>query len=215
VSPAEHYPEGTVVMGGLSKSMSLGGWRVGHAVVPPGEGGRALARAMAGIASNVWSCVTAPVQHAAVLAYADEGPVADYRVLCSRMHAARTQALYEMVVAAGLDAIRPDGAFYVYPSFSRYSEGLRARGIETDRDLARHLLDEHGIATLPGSAFHADDPYSLRLSSSFVDTETDEKAEALVEAFTEDPDPARFIQEHHPGLAEVGRRLEAFVASVA
>ena len=74
---------------------------------------------------------------------------------------------------------------------------------------------KHGIATLPGSAFHADDPYSLRLSSSFVDTETDEKAEALVEAFTEDPDPARFIQEHHPGLAEVGRRLEAFVASVA
>jgi aspartate/methionine/tyrosine aminotransferase len=213
-SPGTPYPEGTVVIGGLSKSMSLGGWRVGHAVLPPGEGGQALLRGISGIASNIWSCVTAPVQHAAVLAYALEGEVADYRALCTRMHAARTRALHQGVIDAGLDCVAPDGAFYVFPSFGRFAEALRARGIEDDRALARHLLDAYGLATLPGSAFHADDEFSLRLSSSFLDAETDEKAHALVRAFEEDRDPDRFIEEMHPGLRAASQRLGEFVATL-
>jgi aspartate/methionine/tyrosine aminotransferase len=211
-SPGEHFPEGTVVIGGLSKSLSLGGWRVGHAVLPAGEGGPALARAIGGIASNVWSCVAAPVQHAVVESYGMKGEVAEYRELCTAMHAARTRALYAAVIQAGIECVAPDGGFYVYPSFGRWAEALAAMGIRDDRMLATHLLDRYGIAALPGSAFHGDDPFSLRLSSSFVDAETDEKAEALVEAFSNDPDPVSFIRDHHPGMAEVGRRLAEFTS---
>jgi aspartate aminotransferase len=39
VSPAQHYPEGTVALGGLSKHLSLGGWRFGLAILPPGRAG--------------------------------------------------------------------------------------------------------------------------------------------------------------------------------
>lgn len=211
LSPGTVYPEGTVVIGGLSKSMSLGGWRVGHAVLPPGEGGRTLLRGITGIASNIWSCVTAPVQYAAVLAYSSDGDVAEYRALCTRMHAARTGALYQSVLDAGLDCVSPDGGFYVFPSFARYGEALRARGIEDDRALARHLLDHYRVATLPGSAFHASEDYCLRMSSSFVDAETDTKAEALVRAFEANPDPGAFIREFHPGMRIVGDRLGEFV----
>jgi aspartate/methionine/tyrosine aminotransferase len=214
VSPAQFYPEGTVVVGGLSKSLSLGGWRVGHAVVPTGEAGRALARAIAGIASNVWSCVTAPVQHAAVLAYATEGELAEYRDLCTAMHAVRTRALFDQVAGAGLDCIAPDGAFYVYPSLDRFGEALAERGVSSDRALALALLEEAGLATLPGSAFHGDDPFSLRLSSSWLDAETDEKAQALVGAYRAAPDPDSFIRDHHPGIADVGARLRAFLAGL-
>jgi hypothetical protein len=51
----------------------------------------------------------------------------------------------------------------------------------------------------------------LRVSSSFIDLATDEKAHAMVEAFCEDPDPERFIQNHHPRLQNVAERFGEFM----
>jgi len=67
-SIAQFYPEGSVILGGLSKHLSLGGWRFGVAILPPGRAGKAIAQAMQNIASSIWSCVTAPVQYAALVA---------------------------------------------------------------------------------------------------------------------------------------------------
>ncbi|MDW8269969.1 MAG: aminotransferase class I/II-fold pyridoxal phosphate-dependent enzyme, partial [Anaerolineae bacterium] len=61
VSPACHYPEGTAVVGGLSKHLSLGGWRLGVAVLPPGPFGRRLMAAVRAVAAEVWSSPSAPV----------------------------------------------------------------------------------------------------------------------------------------------------------
>ncbi len=91
VSISRFYPEGTVVFGGLSKSLPLGGWRFGTAILPRGSGGSALAHAISNIASNIWTCVTAPVQYAALVAYSGDPDIEEYIEICRRMHTIRTR----------------------------------------------------------------------------------------------------------------------------
>ena len=54
-SMALYYPEGTIVTGGLSKHLSLGGWRLGVAILPPGELGQKLVQSMGAVASCIWT----------------------------------------------------------------------------------------------------------------------------------------------------------------
>jgi aspartate/methionine/tyrosine aminotransferase len=213
-SMAKFYPRGTVLMGGLSKDLSLGGWRFGLAIVPPTKAGKALAKALTTIATHVWSCASAPVQYAALVAYSGDPDVEEYVQLCARMHAIRTLYLYRALAGLGVPCVEPTGAFYVFPCFDNWREALTAKGIHDDRDLALHLLDKYELAALPGSAFHSVRDFCLRVSSSFIDVATDEKAEALVEAFRADPDPDRFIENHHPRLQEVVERFGEFLADL-
>lgn len=210
-SVARFYPEGTVVFGGLSKSLPLGGWRFGTAIVPRDNGGKALGQALSNIASNIWTCVTAPVQYAALVAYGGDPEIEEYIDLCARMHACRTRYLYETMVRLGVPCVEPAGAFYVFPCFAKWREQLLDRGVGNDEDLALYLLDRYEIATLPGSAFHSAQDYCLRVSSSFIDAATDEKAEALLAAFRENPDPQHFIEHHHPRLQQVAEQFGEFI----
>jgi len=215
VSPAHTYPEGTVVLGGLSKQMSLGGWRFGVAILPPTAAGEALERAVQAIAGCIWSCVTAPVQYAALVAYGGYPEVEAYMQACTDMHAARTRYLYDALLEFGVSCPEPTAAFYLYPSFARWREPLAARGVFTCRDLAHYLLENYEIAVLPGSTF-GDDPHALalRLSTSFLDMETDEGAQSIVAAYNDDPDPDRFIHNHHSRMRESVARLAAFVTEL-
>jgi aspartate/methionine/tyrosine aminotransferase len=215
VSPASFYPEGTILFGGLSKHMSLGGWRFGMAILPPGPAGEALAAAVQAIAGCTWSCVAAPVQYAAITAYSDDPAINHYIDDCAQMHLIRTRHLYEALVEFGMACPEPQGAFYLYPSFAKWREPLARRDVHTCRQLAFHLLDRYEIAALPGVSF-GDDPeaLSLRFSTSYLDAETDESATSLVAAFGTDPDPERFIQGHHPRLRNMIERLAEFVTEL-
>lgn len=215
VSIAQHYPEGTVVLGGLSKHLSLGGWRFGLAILPPGRSGEALRRALGCIAGSIWSCVSAPVQYAALVAYSDDPDVDDYVDRCTNMHSIRTHFLYDALVETGVPCVAPSGGFYVFPSFNQWKDPLVKRGVRTADDLALYLLEKYQLATLPGSAFGcAPEDLYLRLSSSFLDTETEEKVADLVKVFEEDPDPGRFVENHHPQLREAVSRIAQFVADL-
>jgi aspartate aminotransferase len=214
-SIGNYYPEGTVVLGGLSKHLSLGGWRLGVAILPAGPAGEELGRTLRSIAGSIWSCVSAPLQYAALVAYSHNPAIDSYIEVCARIHAVRTRYLYERLVEAGIACIEPSGAFYTYPSFNRWRKLLAANGIESSNDLAKHLLDEYELATLPGSAFGSPPgDLSLRLSSSYLDTGTDAEAANLLRAFGEDPDPESFIENHHPQLREASARLADFAAAL-
>jgi aspartate aminotransferase len=215
VSIAHYYPEGAVVLGGLSKHLSLGGWRFGLAILPAGRTGEALRRALRTVASSIWSCVTAPVQYAALVAYGNDPEVDEFVDLCARMHGVRTRYLYNKLIEAGISCPEPSGAFYVFPTFRKWKEALAERGVHTCEDLAMYLLERYELAALPGVAFGSPtEDLCLRISSSYLDAGTDEKALALVEAFKEDPDPDRFIENHHPRLREAASRFADLVADL-
>lgn len=209
------YPEGTVTLGGLSKDMSLGGWRIGVAIVPDTEAGARLVEAISAIATNIWSCVPAPMQEAATVAYSGDPEIEEYVGLCAGMHEARTRYLHKLVADLGIPCAKPTGSFYLFPSFEPWAGALMKKGIRDDRSLATYLLENHQIAALPGTAFNHPEELHLRLSSSFLDIPDDARAEQLVEAFRANPDPDQFIADHHPELHQVGERFADFIEEIS
>ncbi|MGB0388764.1 MAG: pyridoxal phosphate-dependent aminotransferase [Ardenticatenaceae bacterium] len=215
VSLAHYYPEGTVVLGGLSKHLSLGGWRLGVAVLPAHEDGKMVMRSLCKIASETWSTPSGPIQYAAISAYREDPDIGAYIDECARLHAIRTQHIWSWLVEFGISCAQPDGAFYMFPNFDRWREPLAARGVHTSTDLATYLLEEHQIATLPGIAFGTrPEELSLRLATSYLDMENDQKADAILAAYRNNPDPQTLMEQHHPATAEAIRRFGQFVDSL-
>ncbi|MEU4535569.1 pyridoxal phosphate-dependent aminotransferase [Streptosporangium sp. NPDC023825] len=175
LSPADVAPERTVITSGLSKSLALGGWRIGVARLPS----PALRDRLLAVASEIWSSPAAPVQQAAAYAYT-EPPELVERVSRSReLHGAVARAVYERFVRAGVRVDAPRGGFYLYPDFT----GL---DFASSADLTACLLDRHGVGVLPGHAF-GDDPAALRVrvATSLLYGETARLRLAALDA----PDP--------------------------
>jgi len=215
VSISSFYPEGTVVFGGMSKHLSLGGWRLGTALVPPGDSGQQLLQAVAKIGSELWSTASAPIQFAAVTAYADDAELASYVEKCTALHAARTRYLWRGLSELDISCAEPMGAFYLFPNFNHWRKPFASLGVQTSVDLARYLLEEWQIATLPGSDFGTPArELSLRLSTSYIDLETDQKAAELIEMASASANVEELLSSHHPGMNEVLARLKNLLSSL-
>jgi aspartate/methionine/tyrosine aminotransferase len=223
-SPAVFYPEGTIVTGGLSKAFSAGGWRLGYAALPEGAAGKNLLSALRALASEIWSAASGPIQEAAVVAYTPGEELETYVRRSARLHGAVTGSLHRALVAAGVECERPAGAFYLYPDFAPWRGALAAQDIASSMELARHLLDNWGIATLPGMAFgDAPEALRLRLATSLLygnDTvpadERDAALWALLERADELPAPEAegAADLALPLLARAEVRLAEFVAAL-
>ncbi len=145
------YPEGTIFSGGLSKWCGAGGWRLGIFVFPKSL--RWLLDAMAAVASETFTSTSAPIQYAAIRAF-EEGPdIERYLVQSRRVLAAAGKVLAASLKNAGADILVPEGAFYLFPDFSPLADKLRRQGIGTSLEMCEKLLDDTGVAVLPGSAF--------------------------------------------------------------
>lgn len=216
-SIARFYPEGTVVTGGLSKHLSLGGWRIGVAVLPPGPGGAQLMQAVSVVAGAIWTTVAAPLQYAAIVAYGDDPDIAAYIKTCAAIHGCVTRYLHRMLAEVGLNCPQPTGGFYLYPSFDPWRATLRQRHQVTSAvELAELLLNEEHIATLPGSDFGArPEDLTLRLSTSYLYALNDQDAESLLAIYRETADVDEFLQQACPRVIEVGRRWQSFVRGLA
>jgi aspartate aminotransferase len=176
LSPATLLPEHAFLTNGLSKGMALGGWRIGFCRLPDGPLGAEAARAVGGIASEVWSSLAAPMQHAAAYVLDEPRDVREHVARSRRLHRLVTSAAYEWVVAAGAVCRAPTGAFYLYPDLEPLRPALAAHGVTTGAQLAELLLEHHDVAVLEGAAF-GDDPAALRLrmATSLLHGSTDEQ----------------------------------------
>ena len=151
VSIARFYPEGTIVSSGLSKWCGAGGWRLGTFSFPPDL--YWLLEAMAAVASETYTSVSAPIQHAAVRAFRGGVDIERYLWHARRILAALGRQCAEQLNGAGLRVHAPVGAFYLYLDFSPLRDALASRGIADGPTLCNRLLDETGVAILPGRAF--------------------------------------------------------------
>ena len=165
VSPADLVPERTITVTGLSKSLALGGWRVGAIRFPATDWGLALRARVVGFASQVWSNLAAPMQSVAQYAFDEPADLVRHREASTRLHGAVANAVHDVFARHGVLDVPPDGAFYVYPDFEPVRERLAAHGIRGGADLCRWLLDEHGLAVLAGEEF-GDDPHGLRFRAA-------------------------------------------------
>ncbi|HEY3735606.1 MAG TPA: pyridoxal phosphate-dependent aminotransferase [Streptosporangiaceae bacterium] len=166
-SPAAIAPRRTVVTTALSKSLALGGWRIGVARLPdagctvPSAAG--LRDRLLGIGSEIWSAPCGPVQQAAAFAFGEPPEMTRQVAASRRLHAVVARAVAARFAAAGAAGPVPQAAFYLYPDFGPLRELLRGRhGVTSGPGLAALLLDRYGAGVLPASAF-GEEPAALRL----------------------------------------------------
>ncbi len=143
----------TVVINGVSKSYSMTGWRIGYAAGP-----KPLIEAMKNIQSQSTSNPASISQAAAQAALdGDQSFMKDWLRQFKERHAFVVQELNRI---KGVQCLPSPGAFYSFPKMQGVIDTLP--GIKDDVELAEYLLNEIGVALVPGSAFGA--PGYLRLS---------------------------------------------------
>ncbi len=167
VSVARYYPEGTIISSGLSKWCGAGGWRLGTFAVPHNL--HWLLDAMAVVASETFTSTAAPIQYAAVRAFQGGTEIETYLQRSRRiLRALGGHCWKRLRKGARLTLPRPKGGFYLFPDFGPHREALAKRGIRTSDSLCEALLEETGVATLPGSAFGRP-PGELTARLAYVD----------------------------------------------
>ena len=176
VSLARHYPEGTIVTGGLSKWCGAGGWRLGVAMLPAQLQGD-FKDTMLGIASETYSCAATPVQKAACEAYRWDEVTIGYLQHQRRLLSTLGQRIATELTAAGARVHAPTGGFYLLPDFSDRAELLARRGIQSSQQLCVRLLADTGVALLPGDAFGLS-PARLCARLAYVDFDGHEALKA-------------------------------------
>jgi aspartate aminotransferase len=148
VSIARFYPEGTIISGGLSKWC---GWRLGTFTFPLSL--RWLLEAMATVASETYTSTSAPIQYAAIRAFAGGSEMESYLQQSRRVLRYLGRHVWRSLKEAGAAVSEPVGGFYLFPDFTPLHERMARHGITDSTTLCARLLDETGVATLPGSDF--------------------------------------------------------------
>src|SRR5439155_17788383 len=146
-SISEFYPR-TIVVSGLSKSMRMTGWRIGWLA-----GDADVIRAALVLHGYVVTCASSSAQKAALAAWTNEAAASRAEMRATFLKR-RDHLLGLLRDEIGLLCVTPDGAFYTMVDVSKYGDELR---------VAEAGL-EHGVVTIPASAFGSESTGFLRIS---------------------------------------------------
>ena len=141
--------ERTIILDGFSKTYAMTGWRLGYGVMNP-----TLAKHVARLATNVYSCATSFVQRAAPTALL--GPQDDVHAMVAEFRRRREAIVEGLNAIPGIKCAKPAGAFYVFPNV--VGLGMKSSQIEGA------LLEEAGVAALSGTAFGSNGEGYIRFS---------------------------------------------------
>jgi aminotransferase len=134
------YPkmkEKTIVVNGLSKSHSMTGWRIGFTLAP-----EYVTKHMLKVHQYNATCASSISQYAAVEALVNGFEDS----MCMREeYENRRNYTFNRLLSMGLDVVKPEGAFYIFPSIKKFNM--------KSFDFAYNLLDKAKVAVVPGDAF--------------------------------------------------------------
>ena len=137
----EGMRERTVVVNSMSKTYSVTGWRVGYCIAPP-----AITGAIRKVHDFLTVGAAAPLQAAGAMALRLPREYYD-RLQADYTH--RRDLLVPELERAGFKVFRPDGAYYVMTDISAF-------GFADDIAFTRHLIQQIGVACVPGSSFYSE-----------------------------------------------------------
>ena len=154
-------PEKTIISTGLSKWCGAGGWRLGYFIVP--ENLKIIKETLNVLASETFSAVSAPIQYAAIQAY--EGDHENYIKSSREILKSIGNYVYDNLCSNKVLIKKPQGGFYLMPEF------INAK-FQSSSEMCNNILNETGVALLPGSDFGFNkDRMLVRLSFTDFDGE--------------------------------------------
>lgn len=166
------YPgmkERTLIIDGFSKSFAMTGWRLGYTVAPP-----EVVPALAMLAINSYTCVAEFTQYAAIDALRDkEGNTPRMVAEFARR---REQFVNDLNRVPGFHCEPPQGAFYAWVD-------IRGTGSSAE-EVCRVLLDDAGVAAIPGVAFGPSGKHFVRFSFASSVANLREAANRILKAST-------------------------------
>ena len=148
-----------LIVNGVSKAYAMTGWRIGWGIGPVD-----MIRAMGAVQGQVTSGACSVSQAAALAALTGDQALLTTRL--KEMRQRRDRVVAALNAIEGIRCPAPDGAFYVFPDI----RGAMAKGgFDTDADFCAALLDQQGLAIVPGRAFGL--PGHARLSFAYAKEE--------------------------------------------
>ena len=163
----------TLTMNGVSKSYSMTGWRIGYAAGP-----KEIIKAMAKIQSQSTSNPTSISQAAAVEAL--NGTQEFIKERSDSFKERRDFVVDSLNNIKGINCLKPEGAFYVFPSCKKLL-GKKTK-LKTDKDFVEKLLEQSEVAVVQGSAFGLDGYFRISYATSM---ENLKKAMGRIKSFCE------------------------------
>lgn len=146
----------TITVNGMSKAYAMTGWRIGYTATEP-----KIAKSMADLQSHSTSNPSSISQKASLAALT--GPQEPVTEMVREFNRRREYIVDRLNAFPGVNCLKPQGAFYVFPNVSGvFGKTIRERKI-VDSDVLAGVILEHGrVALVPGSGFGA--PNNLRIS---------------------------------------------------
>ncbi len=165
-SVSEKMKDLTITVNGVSKTYAMTGWRVGYLAAP-----KDIAKAIDSFQSHATSNASSISQYATIEALnAPEEEIADMVGVFERR---RAKILKLIKGIHGVQAVEPDGAFYVmFVVSGLYGKVYKGKAITNSIEFADALLEGEKVATVPGISFGADD--CVRLSYALSETDAEE-----------------------------------------
>jgi aspartate aminotransferase len=145
-----------VIVDGVSKRFAMTGYRVGWMLAP-----HAIARACEAVQSQATTSVSGLSQLAAEAALREPGVFTE--TMRGELQGRRDVLLDALAAIQGVRVHKPQGAFYL---FAGVHELIRRAGLRSDVELCGLLLEQAGVAVVPGSAFHAEGFVRLSYATS-------------------------------------------------
>src|SRR6516164_5994981 len=164
---ARELKERLLIIGSLSKTYAMTGWRLGYVLGPA-----PVVSAMTKLQSQSTSNPTSIVQKAAVTALT--GPQACVQEMRAEYIHLRDKVVAGLRDIPGLSCATPNGAFYAYPNVRHY---LEKGGMNGGADVARRLLHEAHVVVVPGEAFGTQD--HVRMSYAVAEKDLDRGLERM------------------------------------
>ncbi|MBV8730533.1 MAG: pyridoxal phosphate-dependent aminotransferase [Acidobacteriia bacterium] len=153
--------ETVLVVGSLSKTYAMTGWRVGFGLMPA-----PIISAMTKLQSHSTSNPTSIAQKAAVEAL--RGPQESVDIMLAEYRRRRDFVVQRLRAIPGVRIAEPRGAFYAYPNLSA---AMQRNGIRNSLELCNRLLEEARVAVVPGEAFGTEQHIRLSYATSMKELE--------------------------------------------
>ena len=161
IAQIDSLKDRVLTMNGVSKAYSMTGWRIGYAAGP-----KDIIKAIAKIQSQSTTNPSSISQAAAVEAL--NGTQSFIQERSKSFQERRDFVVKELNAINGINCLKPDGAFYVFPSCKKLigKKDSKGREIKNDTDFVQSLLENNGIAVVQGSAFGLEGFFRISYATS-------------------------------------------------